>query len=376
METSLYLINKTMKKSDLQAETEYDYKKIEYPNERFLACHIEEKEETLEFTYETEGYHPFIETRTVSKQEKLRILIDAVRLFTIRKEYSFSLNPENLYFDENYRVYVLERDICKSEETQEEAFPEEYKALIGCSMQKKYSFEDYLEGGMSLFKKNKFLKMLMPLETLDEIIAFLEEKYQEISKEIRERRLLVNKNAYISSRVYIVVSILLLIAGAGVIGYYSLYEKPVLEAKLQSEIDFLKGDYIQVIDDLEELSVQQLSYDQKYILSVAYVNTESLTVEQKENILQKLPINGEEKLMEYWIYIGRLLPLEAENIALQRSDDELLLYAYMLEKDLTETDTQMTGEEKAAKLEELNGKIEKLAEKYVEEETEESVETP
>ena len=97
---------------------------------------------------------------------------------------------------------------------------------------------------------------------------------------------------------------------------------------------------------------------------------------QKENILQKLPINGEEKLMEYWIYIGRLLPLEAENIALQRSDDELLLYAYMLEKDLTETDTQMTGEEKAAKLEELNGKIEKLAEKYVEEETEESVETP
>lgn len=376
METSLYLINKTIKKSDLQAETTYDYKKIEYPYERFLTCHIEEKEESLEFTYETEGHHPFTEIRAVSKLEKLRILIDAVRLFTIKNEYTFSLSPANLYFDENYRVYVLERDICKGEGTVAEEFLEEYKALIGYSMQKKYSYEDYLEGGMSLFKKNKFLKMLMSLETLNEIVALLEKKYKEISKEIKERRLLVNKNAYIGSRVYIVISILLLIAGTGAIGYYSLYDRPILETKLQAEIDFLKDDYIQVIDDLSELSMQQLSYDQKYILSVSYVNTESLTVEQKENILQKLPINGEEKLMEYWIYIGRLLPLEAENIAMQRSDDELLLYAYMLEKDLTETDTQMTGEEKATKLEELNGKIEKLAEKYAEEETEESVETP
>ena len=69
-------------------------------------------------------------------------------------------------------------------------------------------------------------------------------------------------------------------------------------------------------------------------------------------------------MMEYWIYIGRLNPLEAENIAMQRSDDELLLYAYMLEKDLTETDNQMTGEEKATKLSELEGKIKTLAEKY------------
>ena len=161
-----------------------------------------------------------------------------------------------------------------------------------------------------------------------------------------------------------VISMLLLAAGAAAILYYSFIERPKTKAMLQAEIDFLKGDYIQVIDDLAGLSMQDLFYDQKYILSVAYVNTESLTGEQKINILEKIPINGDEKLMEYWIYIGRLIPLEAENIAMQKSDDELLLYAYMLEKDLTETDTEMTGEEKAAKLTELEGKISKLAEKY------------
>lgn len=357
-------LKKAIKKSEIQAETIYDYKKIEYKNDRFLDCAIEEKEELLEITYEINEYHPFTDIRTCTRKEKLRILIDAACLRALRKEYTFSIRPENLYFDENHRVYVMERDICRQGEVPESDFPEEYKALAGYSLQKKYSYEDYREGGMDLLKKNKFLKSILPLQTPEEVAKRLEEEYQKVSKEIREKKLLVNKKMYVGSRIYIILSILFLTANMSAIAHYSFFEKPRLEAKLQAEVDFLKGDYIQVIDDLSRLSMDYLSYDQKYILSTAFVNLESLTVEQKENILEKLPINGDVKLMEYWIYVGRLDPLEAENIAMQKSDDELLLYAYMLEKDLTETDTRMTGEEKAAKLEELEGKIEKLAEKY------------
>ncbi len=373
METSCYWIHKTVKKSALRAQTLYDYKKITYPNERFLECSIEEAEEELVFSFDTKDRHPFKEIRTMSLTERLRILIDAARLFLLRREYFFTMHPENLYFDENYRVYVMERDICKYEEITEAAFLEEYKALIGYSMQKKYEFSDYLEGGKGLLKKHKILKRYMSEETLENTVSLLEEQYRELSKEIKEKQMLVYKKNYMRSRIYMVVSLVILFIGMTAIGYYRFYEKPVLEAKLQAEIDFLKGDYIQVIDDLSELSMRQLSYEQKHILSISYVNTESLTVEQKENILKKLPVNGEEKLMEYWIYIGRLIPLEAENIAMQRSDDELLLYAYMLEKNLTETDTEMTGEEKAAKLKELEEKIEKLAEQYTEQETEEEI---
>ena len=122
------------------------------------------------------------------------------------------------------------------------------------------------------------------------------------------------------------------------------------------------------VDDLKQLPMNRLSYDQKYVLSVSYVNLESLSLEQKQNILDKLPVNGDEKLMEYWIYIGRLQPVEAENIAMQKSDDELLLYAYMLDKDLTEADENLNGEEKAQKLEDLESKISHLAEVYMKEE--------
>lgn len=357
-----------IKKSELRAETAYDYKKMTYENDRLLACSIEEQAESLKITYDIQNYRHFPDIRKCSKQERLRMLIDAGRLISMREEYSFVLTPDNLYYDENARVYIKSRDVYRRGEIREEHFTEEYKALIGYAMQNRYSYEDYLEGGNDLFAKNIFLKKIAPLENVEAIMDLLEDEYQELSEDIRIKKLVVNKKGYILSRIYIVLSILLIIAGASEIVLESFINRPVLEAKLQAEIDFVRGDYVRLISDLSELSMQQLSYDQKYILSVAYVSMENLTAEQKQNILEKLPINGDEKLMEYWIYIGRLEPLEAENIALQRSDDELLLYAYMLDKNLTESDTQMQGTEKAAKLAELEGKIAGIAKKYETEE--------
>lgn len=68
--------------------------------------------------------------------------------------------------------------------------------------------------------------------------------------------------------------------------------------------------------------------------------------------------------LEYWIHLGRMEVKEAENMAMQLSDDELLLYAYMKEKDQVESDTDLGGEEKESRLEEIQSKIDSLAEKY------------
>ena len=373
--TEKEILKQTVKKSELCAQTAYDYKKMAYPNDRLLNCAIKEEQETLEIVYDTEGYYPFSEIRRRTQSERLCILADAAGLLSLRAEYFFSLAPDNLYFDDNARVYIVSRDVYKEGEVQEDAFAEEYKALIGYSLQKKYGYEDYLEGGADLMRKHKFLQKLENLHETEEIRNFVNEEYRRLSEDIRARKFLVNKKGYLWSRVYIGISILLIIAGTAALSYYYLMERPRIEARLQAEADFIRGDYIQVINDLSNLSMQHLAYDQKYILSIAYVRMESLTAEQKENILERLPIGGDENLMEYWIYIGRLNPLEAENIAMQRSDDELLLYAYMLEKDLTETDIEMTGEEKAAKLSELEDKIKKLAEKYEIDETDETDES-
>ena len=356
----------TVKKSDLTAKSKYDYNKLVYHSERLIDCSITEKGEELECVYVLNGYHPFQEIRKCTKQKRMNILEDAACLAASRDEYTFSMAPDNLYYDDHDRVYILRRDIRSADS--EDNFLTEYQALVGYALQKRYTYEDYLEGGEGLYRKHKFLKTMSAAQTVGELADILHNEYEKITEDIRNNKLLVNKGRYRSVKVWAVISLLLLIGCVPVIGYYVLYQEPVQTAKLQAEIDFLHTNYIKVVEDLEPLSMEQLDYEQKYVLSVAYVHLESLTAEQKGNILGSLPMNGEEKLMEYWIHIGRLNPVEAENIAMQRSDDELLLYAYMLDKDLTQTDTVMTGEEKAAKLADLEEKIANLAKQYEAEE--------
>ena len=84
--------------------------------------------------------------------------------------------------------------------------------------------------------------------------------------------------------------------------------------------------------------------------------------------MTEVTLDGDEKIKEYWIYIGRLDVQKAEDIAMVKSNDELLLYAYLKEKTLLETNTDISGEEKAARLETLDRKIESLVKEYETEE--------
>ena len=91
-------------------------------------------------------------------------------------------------------------------------------------------------------------------------------------------------------------------------------------------------------------------------------NSENLTEEQKKNTISALSLETNEKVLDYWIALGRLQTEEAENIAQQVSDNDLLLYAYLKEKNMLETDTEISGKDKSDKLADLEGKIEQLTE--------------
>ena len=80
------ILKKTVKKSELCAQTEYDYKKMAYPNDRFLSCAINEEPENLEIIYDIEGYYPFSEIRSRTQSERLCILADAGGLLSLREE--------------------------------------------------------------------------------------------------------------------------------------------------------------------------------------------------------------------------------------------------------------------------------------------------
>lgn len=354
-----------LKKSEVNIRAEEDFVEIQNLNGQFLKCHLKQEKETIIFTYDVRDKMPFIMLRKERRIDRLRALLEVGKLQDVYKKYLFSLNPENLYYDRNFRIYVKRRELYEAGISGEVTdMAKQYKALCASVLQKKYSFDDYYLGGDDLYKKSSSLKELQFLEDNESIEEWLLEFYEKERTHISEKRVEVNKAWYQMNVWYIAATIVIIVIAACYIGYAAGILIPRKNAMLEAQNSYMDGNYVQVIDDLKRIEIKHMDKYLKYILAVSYLKGENLTPEQKENVLETITIDGEEKIKEYWIYLGRLNTIEAENIAMQRSDNELLLYAYMTEKAILEKNTVISGEDKAAQLEALEQKIEELAKIY------------
>lgn len=152
--------------------------------------------------------------------------------------------------------------------------------------------------------------------------------------------------------------------GAVVYGYF--WHIPRQDKIVEANDAYLQKDYIRVIDSLKDFEIGQMERAQKYILATAYIQGESVdsfSTKDKEVILSKINYQSNEGIFDYWIHLGRMEVKEAENLALQMSDDQLLLYAYLQELSRIEEDQEMSGEEKSSKKQDLMKKVEELADK-------------
>ena len=160
-------ITELVKKSDLNAKNEFEYNKIVRSTERFLDCTYEDGKESVTFEY---NVHYEKNWNNLSKEKKdlvVKALVDVGKLIDLCKDYTFDLNPDNLFYDVHGRVYVKSRDIYSAEkEFIFEDFLREYKALIGCTIGKKYKYEDYLRGGVDLLKEDAILKQIYDINDI------------------------------------------------------------------------------------------------------------------------------------------------------------------------------------------------------------------
>lgn len=361
--------SETVMKSEINAKEKQDFEMLKCRQIQFLDCRIEEEKETASFFYDVKEKVLLTKLREEKKADRLKVLLEAGKLRQLFREYHFELNPQNLYYDRNYRVFVRSRDLFeRGVSGDDNGFLMQYKALAGHVLQNKYSFENYLQGGGDLYSKNSFLKTIRETKEIDELKQQLEMEYQRLHDITVNKKIEVNKSWYRMSSLCMAVAIILIVVAGSGLAYLAGVILPRRNAMLNASCAYLENNYVKVIDELQQIDMRYMDKYQKYILSVSYVRSESLTQEQKDNILQTLTIDGEEKVKDYWIYLGRLNTLEAQNVAMQRSDDEMLLYAYMTEKAILEKNTEVTGEEKASRLSDLEKKIEELAKQYEPEE--------
>ena len=356
-----------VQRADMEAKTIYDFKRLEHGTVAMLPMTIKEEKETLLLCFDMEGMHSITEVQKMEKLQKLELILQVAELEKDYMRFEFQLSPENLYYDRLNRVKIKFRDITTGlYEERKEQFLKLYQALIGYIMDGSRPYEDYLSGGKELLKDQKEVVTLLSAETLEEEISLLQTLYENYKKEETILKIKVDKKKYKKMNIYGIVSSVFLVVLFGAVVYGYFWHIPRQDKIVEANDAYLQKDYIRVIDSLKDFEIGQMERAQKYILATAYIQGESVdsfSTKDKEVILSKINYQSNEGIFDYWIHLGRMEVKEAENLALQMSDDQLLLYAYLQELSRIEEDQEMSGEEKSSKKQDLMKKVEELADK-------------
>ena len=328
-----------------------------YPANGLMPCKLEETEDSVCFVFDIKGVEPSDTVLDKPKWEQMRFLLNTAELADLDAEYDFSLSLDNQYIDINLMPKLLIRDAKRPGSA---SFLQRYKALIGCVLLRKYSYEDYLNGGDGLYKKNKLLSQLTALESLDEIKDSLQKEYRRLMWETRETEILVPKRNMWFSRVAIPILLLALVVCAFYVIRFSQVDIPFRNSVIAANTAYINGDPLSVQRILRSYDLSRLSVETRYFLARSYVSTEALTDAQRENILIGLAPITNPLLFDYWILLGRLYFNEAVEIAQRLGDDELLLYAYLKQEVFVRSDFSIPGEERAALLSKLERNINSL----------------
>lgn len=353
-------IKKEYKKANINAKSDFDFYQLQRKSDYLLDCQITREMDEIYFEYMVNNEKPFESIKDLTLLSKFQALINIQCLLMDAKRIRISLDPHNLYIDNNMRPKVMDRDVYEDIKFDELDFVKQYKSLIGYLLQNKYTFNDFYQGGNELLSKNKITANYVKINNLDKLVNELNKEFERLQTKRKLSIIEVDKKKYtrlkITSKITIIILVLSIILGI-YFGGYRLHEESIF--KYANE-QYIKQDYISVIDTLDNISIDRMNINTKYILAVSNVKSESLNDEQKNNILSSVSLNSDSRILEFWIYLGKSDMDKAIDIAKQIGNNEYLAYAYMKEKAKIENDKNLSGSSREEKLNEIEENLKKI----------------
>lgn len=341
--------------------------RLSFADRHLIPLDINIDGEVATMTYHIAGLRPLDDIRKESEADKYRLLFNVGELAKLAEHYDFALNPDNLYYDRNLSVRILRRDIL-ADDTESE-FTAQYRCLCGHVLQNRYSYTDYQNGGLSLLKKNRLLKEIYEAENDAQIASSLGNWYDAQSNKVKRTKRLIGRKTFVLLVAALIFSMVFAVASAAYSATFLLVEQPYEARLMQASNAYLLDDYDGVITAVQNDNVSNLPKETRYILARSYVQAESLSQQQKNNILPLLTMKTEDTLINYWIELGRRNYDQARDIAERIQNDEWLLYCLLKQEVDVRNDTAISGAEKTSQLDALNREIEALSKKLDEQGT-------
>lgn len=332
----------------------------------FINKSITLTDDELIFTYKKESnYMTFGELR---KLKELSRWMFASQVLKVQSRHSFNrlhliVCPENVLIDESLMPYFLHYGVKESippYEKESNRIWNETKALIAAAIDPKYTFEQYIQFSQSI-ELSPIAEKVMSAKDENELNDTIKKQITLLKNE--EKKLVtVSKTKWSWVRYGIAGLLLALIPLGAYTGYSALVLQPRQEAFVEVQNSYLQGDYSEVINKLTNYDIEHMPKVIQYELSLAYIVNETLTEEQKENVLKTITLQTDPNYFKYWIYIGRGQAEEALALARQLEDLDLIMLALLHYEETVKGNLDLENEEREQLLDKIQTEKEEVTE--------------
>lgn len=357
IETAPERITITFQKEKIKFQDELEVALLKSANP-FIRKEIAFTEDELILTFHPEKYHMSFD-QVIKHEEKSRWMFAAHLVKAVTAHSSNRLHlfvcPENIVIDESMTPTFLHYGVKESVppyEKNAERTLRETKALIAAAIEPKYSFEQYHQFSDSIVRTPLVEKILQAKDE-EELLTIIQKRMKKIVAEEKNfTKMTVVKRNWLR---YSIVALLLLIIPSGIYNGYSVFIlEPRQDAYVYAQEHFLQKKYSEVINTLSDYEVEDMPKVIQYELSIAHIINETLTEDQKDNVLNTITLQTDPRYYQYWIFLGRGQAEKALTLSRQLEDLDLIMLALLHYEEEVKLDSDLKEEERERLLSEID----------------------
>ncbi|HLS66112.1 MAG TPA: type VII secretion protein EssB [Pseudogracilibacillus sp.] len=332
-------------------------------------------EDQLTITFELPSdYHYFDDIFKKNIRERYRFaynVIDTIESHTYSRLH-LTVSPENILFDQGLQPTFLHYGVSESippYEKDDETEWLETRALLAYIVDHRHDFRTYMNHYKTIDLKG-VAKEIMFAENFSELKEIMS---REIKQDVTTEKTIVHlpKKKWTLFRSALSVLIVLFLPALAYSFYILFFKMPEMEAYVSSNEHFLNNDYSSVVDELQQVSEEKMPRVVQYELAMSYIANESLTEEQKKNILNTVTLQSDRNYYLYWIYLGRGNYEEAVDIATYLEDRDLILLALIRLQESVRIDESLSSDERKEMIKNIEREMEEYKKQMEDELSEE-----
>ena len=320
-----------------------------------ITAEISEQEDEYVFNYSLEKF--YFSYNDICKQPfetRLKVARNLTHLSSILSKGILPvIHPETIYFDDNFlpKITVRYSSGMRKFEDDKKNFDNDLKMMILSLVYDKYEWEKvYKTNGQVI--KEKDISEIYELKTIEEIGEYLTQKLHDEIDVNKNTKSLVDKKKYNIFKISTFVSPIIIVLLVIPLVFYAFFDVPSKNKVINGSTYFLAQDYSNVISNYTSVGINDLERISKYQLAYSYIQLSGLSTSQKTLLLNSLSVRSVDDYFEYWIYYGRNDFENAHEAAITLQDIELRYYAVIGYLNYLQTDTELRGSEKEAKISE------------------------